>query len=75
MDMLASKIQFAFMTFVVAAGLCAAAPLPILPPPEKFPDGVFHDFGTVKRGTKCEHAFRIVNTSTRPMRITELRRA
>jgi hypothetical protein len=39
-----------------------------------FPDATVHDFGKVRRGTLAKHAFRIVNTSTVPLRITSVRR-
>jgi hypothetical protein len=38
-----------------------------------FPDGLVHDFGTVRRGTQARHAFRIVNTSAVPLRVVSLR--
>jgi hypothetical protein len=40
---------------------------------DMFPDGWEHDFGTVLRGTKCRHAFWIVNTSSRPLQIVKVR--
>ena len=41
----------------------------------KFPDGLEHDFGKVQSGTVAKHAFRVVNTSSVPLRIISLRRS
>jgi hypothetical protein len=38
-----------------------------------FPDGLDHDFGKVTRGTQCNIAFRVINTSKVPLRISSLR--
>jgi hypothetical protein len=38
-----------------------------------FPDGLYHDFGTMPRGTQAYHAFRVVNTSSMPLRIHSVR--
>jgi hypothetical protein len=38
-----------------------------------FPDGLVHDFGKVPQGTKCQHAFRLVNTTNAPIQIMLLR--
>ena len=38
-----------------------------------FPDGLSHDFGKVQQGAQLYHAFRIVNTSKVPLRITSIR--
>ena len=38
-----------------------------------FPDGLTHDFGTVQRGTQLRHTFRVVNTSSVPLRIVSVR--
>ncbi len=38
-----------------------------------FPDGVEHDFGTVAAGTRCKHAFRVVNTGRAALHILDLR--
>jgi hypothetical protein len=35
-----------------------------------FPDGLEYDFGTVQRGTRVTHAFRIVNTTDSPLKIS-----
>ena len=38
-----------------------------------FPDGLMHDFGMLPMGIKAYHAFRIVNTSDVPLRISSVR--
>jgi len=38
-----------------------------------FPDGLKHDFGSVRFGTQCKHTFRLVNTGNTPLRIVSLR--
>jgi len=38
-----------------------------------FPDGLSHDFGQVQRGTQLRHAFRVVNTTNKPLRISSVR--
>jgi hypothetical protein len=43
-------------------------------PVERCPVGLVHDFGKVTKGTQCNHAFRIVNTSGVPLRIISVRR-
>jgi len=42
-------------------------------PPLVNPLTIVYDFGQVKRSTLCKHAFRLVNTSPRPLRIVSLR--
>ncbi len=47
---------------------------PAAEPDEKmFPDGVSHDFGFTARGVQLYHAFRIVNTTDKPLRILSVR--
>jgi hypothetical protein len=43
--------------------------------PRMFPDGLAHNFGTVIRGTICEHSFRIINTTDAPLQILTLRKS
>ena len=40
---------------------------------KSFPDGFSHDFGKVQSGTPVYHAFRIVNKSDVPLKITQVR--
>ena len=39
----------------------------------RFPEGRDYNFGKVRRGTSLKHAFRIVNTSDVPLRLTSVR--
>lgn len=42
-------------------------------PDKMFPDGLKYDFGEVPTGGLYKHSFRIVNTSTVPLRLVSLR--
>jgi hypothetical protein len=60
---------------MLASIMLATAMSTVLPPElaPMFPNGVEHDFGTVRPGTQLRHAFRIVNTSNVPLQIISVR--
>jgi hypothetical protein len=80
--MIATKTRM-MLRLLSAALTCSAACLaaylslqdaqgasPPTPPSRMFPDGLEHDFGTLKRGTIAKHVFRVVNTSSAPIQIS-----
>jgi hypothetical protein len=76
-DLLKGVLPAMFVSSIKIAVLITLVALSAAPPKNKatektdkmFPDGLEYDFGTLPRGTKARHAFRIVNTSNLPLRM------
>ena len=64
---------------LTCGGVCLLRHLPMQKSAEiidpMFPDGVEHDFGTLRSGVVATYVFRVVNTSNVPLRIISLRRS
>ena len=75
-----SMISLKRTTVLLVLGLAAlgAGPpvrptAPESPDAKMFPDGRHYDFGTVKRGERPRHTFRIVNRSDVPLQLISVR--
>ena len=67
------KIATSILLVALVPGAFWTEPNTRRPAGVMFPDGHFHDFGTVRQGTRHRCTFRIVNTTDVPLRILDVR--